>query len=488
MPVIRSSARMRRMIKRPHIAMALGLGLVLAIGAQLAIGDAGRDVVGVAYLAGALLFAAASLAAAAGGAPAPAPSRRWELRLLIAIAGVAVLFRIHDFYRFPPGLWYDEAVNGLDAIAIMEHGNHLSVWQQSNNGHSTIYFYLLIASFKLFGFTVFAMRIVPVVAGLMAVGALYVLARRLFGSVAALAAAGLMSVSRYAVTFSRISWEASLEPLFEILAIYFLARALDTRRRLDWFMAGGSLAAGLYTYAAFRLMPFVPLVVLAYVAATRWTLIRSNLPGLALYAASFTVVVLPLAQYTIRHSDSVTRRQRTVSVFRQIDQQDSYQPLISNIKRTAQMFNVRGDPNGRHNLPGEPMLDPISAALLVLGVGVAIASFRRWKRGMLVPWLLITLAASPLTLTYENPSAIRTIGVLPPVFLLIGLAVDTLWRAVSPGGLEPEGSRGAGHRARGMERRCQLLRPLRPTGGQPAGVRWLSAAKHEDGSSCGCSE
>jgi hypothetical protein len=74
------------------------------------------------------------------------------------------------------------------------------------------------------------------------------------------------------------------------MAVYFLVRALETKSRFYFFMAGGSLAAGIYTYLAFRFVPFVMLFFLLYVAVTQWRLLRSNIPGLAVYAASFLIV------------------------------------------------------------------------------------------------------------------------------------------------------------------------------------------------------
>ena len=411
------------------------LGVAVAIATQFSIGrDGGVPDARAGFVVAVLLFffaaALQSRAPASRGFELP---RSWEWRLVVVVIGIALLYRVHQFFSFPPGLWYDEAVNGTDAIDIMKHGNHLAVWRSSNNGHSTMYFYLLIASIKLFGYTILAMRIVPVVAGLAAVAMFYLLARRLLGPVPALAATALMAVSRYAVTFSRISWEASLEPLFEIMAVYFFVRAVDTRHKRDWFMAGGSLAAGLYTYASFRMVPFVMAFFVVYVAATRWRQIRSYLPGLVLYAVSFTIVVLPLAQFVVRHYDQVSARQRQVSVFKETDAAGNYTPLRNNIEAVVKMMNVAGDPNARHNLPHEPMLDEISAALLVLGLAVAAWSFRDWRRGGLIGWYALALVPSAITLTFENPSAIRTIGVIPPMFLLIGLAIDVLYRTLAGG-------------------------------------------------------
>ncbi len=416
------------------IAAAMAVAAVaLAIATQFSIGrDAGVPDVRTGFVVAVVLLflAAAMLARAPAGREFELPS--WlEWRLMVVVIGVALLFRVYHFFSFPPGLWYDEAVNGTDAIDLMTHGNHLAVWRASNNGQPTMYFYLLIGSFKVFGFTILAMRIVPVVVGLAAVAAFYLLAKQTLSPAAAVVATALMAVSRYAVTFSRISWASSLVPLFEILAVYFFVRAVETGRRFHWIMAGATLAAGLYTYASFRMVPIVMAFFVLYVAATRWSDFRRHLPGLVLYFVSFVIVVTPLAQFALRHTDQVTARQSQVSVFDQPSDKDSSDLLRDNVWADLKMMNVRGDPNARHNLPGAPMLDEVSAALLVLGAGVAVWSIRDWRRGGLLGWYALALVPSALTLSYENPSAIRTIGVIPPMFLLIGLAVQELQRALS---------------------------------------------------------
>lgn len=355
---------------------------------------------------------------------------RWEIAALAGVIALAAFFRFFRFMDFPPGLWYDEAVNGADAITIIDH-DHLTVWRESNFGHSTIFFYLLIVAFKIFGFNVFAMRIVPATAGLAAVVAFYFLARWLLGPVPALVAAALLAVSRFAVTFSRISWEASLQPVLEIIAVFFLVRAIETRRGILFALAGASLAAGFYTYLAFRFVPVVMLFLLLYVATAERRLIRTNARGLVVYAVSFVLVVTPVAQYAVQNPDQFLARTRDVSVFKDIDRDDSYDPLWHNVKATVKMMNVAGDKNGRHNLPGAPLLDDVSAALLVLGLAVALWSARDWRRGVIAGWLALSLIPGAFTLSLENPSAIRAIGAIPPLFLLTGIAAAAVYRPMS---------------------------------------------------------
>ena len=208
--------------------------------------------------------------------------------------------------------------------------------------------------------------------------------------------------------------------------MYFLFRALETGRRLYFTIAGAALAAGLYTYLGFRFVPVEIAVFLAYIAVAQRRLIARNLPGLALYAVSFAVVVLPLGQYAVLHPDDVLARTRDINVFDEIHREGTLAPLTDNVVATLKMMNVRGDANGRHNLPNAPMLDEVSAALLVLGLAVCVWSFRNWRRGAMAVWLVLALVPGALTISAENPSGIRAVGAIPPVFLVIGLSVQFL--------------------------------------------------------------
>ena len=187
-----------RALTAPLAPVALVIAaFVIALATQVTYAaDAGFAGLWLGFVLAGVLFAAAAYGAtrvpatADGGASwvsegAIVLTRRQEWAILAAILRLAIFFRWFRFLEFPPGLWYDEAINGTDAISIIER-DHLTVWRESNFGHSTIFFYLLIASFWLFDFTVFAMRMVPAIAGLAAVFAFYWLARWLAGPVPAL--------------------------------------------------------------------------------------------------------------------------------------------------------------------------------------------------------------------------------------------------------------------------------------------------------------
>lgn len=358
---------------------------------------------------------------------------RWEIVLVAAVMLLATFFRFWRFLEFPPGVWFDEAVTSGDALWILDN-DRTTIWRETNFGRATLFLYMLIASFEVFGYTIFAMRFVPAIAGLAAVFAFYFLARWLVGPVPALVATALLAVSRWAVTFSRVSWEAALQPLFEIMAVYFFVRALETRGRLGyffWFMAGGSLAAGIYTYLAFRFVPIVMAMFLLYIAATRWDLIWRSRTGILVYGVSFVIVLAPLANFALNNQDQFLERTREVNVFREVDEKDTYAPLRSNVQRSVEMINVRGDHNGRHNLPNAPMVDELTGAVFILGLAAALISYRNWRRGTLPIWLIIMLLPGLFTISIENPSAIRGIGAIPPIFLLAAVGVSVVYASLA---------------------------------------------------------
>jgi hypothetical protein len=93
------------------------------------------------------------------------------------------------------------------------------------------------------------------------------------------------------------------------------------------------------------------------------------------------------------------------------------------------MFNYRGDLNPRHNLPGEPMLDPLSGALMVLGLGLCLWRARQ-PRSLLLPiWLGVMLLGGIFSRSEEAPHSLRAIGSLPAAYLLALAPLDALGQA-----------------------------------------------------------
>jgi hypothetical protein len=123
-----------------------------------------------------------------------------------------------------------------------------------------------------------------------------------------------------------------------------------------------------------------------------------------------------------------------VSVFGPNNQYPPLQALEHNIRAHVLMFNVDGDHNGRHNIPGQPQLDDVSAVLFVLGAAWVAIRARRPQYAFLIFWFLAMMAPGVLSLDFEAPQSGRAAGAQPVVAIFITLAlcgaVTLLARAV----------------------------------------------------------
>jgi len=343
---------------------------------------------------------------------------------LVAILGLAAFLRLCSLGELPAGCWYDEAAAGLEARKILARPAHLPPFWPSIRWTA----YLLVpyaAALRLFGDSITSLRLVSAALGTAGVAAAYFFGREFFSPQLALVFAFLLATGRWHINFSRIAMTGIDCPLFELATLYFLLKGIRTGKRLHFSCAGLCLGLGLSIYDAFRLFPIVVALFLAYYAWSHRSAIprRALATDLALMALATLVTVAPLANYALTHPDMFWSRVRQTSIFNE----DSSKPLpgrlIQNAKAHLLMFNYRGDRNGRHNLPGEPMLDHAGAALFVLGLAYAIRHIGSPRYFLLVTWWAVMLCPGIFSLSFEAPQALRTIGSLPAAY---AMAVETL--------------------------------------------------------------
>lgn len=395
----------------------LGLALVVAVAGQVLL-DSRIDVpAGIVLCVLAVALATISLRGGDDEAPRPTWTRReaaW-LGLLLALALVVRLAANGDY---PLGVSYDEAANALEARDLLA-SRSFPIWSDNLSGRPTLHLHILAGAFALFGVSAEVLRAVSAVFGALTVGALYLLARHLGGVAVAFAAAGFLAVSRWHLSYSRIGYEAILGPLCAALAMYFLLRGLRDRR-LGWFAASGFvLGTGMYTYIAFRLLPLalVPAGIVAVArAARRGESVRPILAGFAVAIVTAVLVTLPLLEFARSDWDRFAGRFNEVSIFAQVRETRSYQPLIENTLRHLGMLNYRGGIRAATNLPGNDAWQPGAAMLslpfailFLLGLGRTIRRAGTPGGALLLGTLFSSLLAGLLTRVEEGPHQTRSL-------------------------------------------------------------------------------
>lgn len=377
------------------------------------------------------------------------PWQRWiELVLFLAIAALAVWARLYRLDEIPAALYVDETNASLDALYILEGRDSSPFgtgWYETPNG----YIYYMAALYHTFGASYLTLKAASLLPALLTIPAVYWLGRMLFGPLAGLMAMFLLSVNRWHLTMSRWGWNELMPPLFQIVATGLLIRGLRERRALDY--TAGGLVAGLmlYTYLSSRLA----LLTLA-LFALYWLWTDPDGPrrawqrhgvGLSLFSITALAAMAPLLVTYITRPFLFFNRSLEISIFNEVAREASWAPLRENIWRHIQLFYQFGDPVGRQNLPGAPQLDPMTGALLAIGLAYALFAWRDRRRGLLWLWLLLAMAGGFLSELHVNspfapeyiisPNSYRTISAVIAVVLIAG---DTLSRFVqSVGAVAP---------------------------------------------------
>ena len=103
--------------------------------------------------------------------------RLWRLPAwagLLALIVVGGALRFYQVGAVPPGLYQDEAYNGLDALNILA-GSH-PIYFPANNGREPFYMYATAAGMAAFGRTPLAIRFPAAVVGTLLIAATFALA------------------------------------------------------------------------------------------------------------------------------------------------------------------------------------------------------------------------------------------------------------------------------------------------------------------------
>ena len=106
------------------------------------------------------------------------------------------------------------------------------------------------------------------------------------------------------------------------------------------------------------------------------------------------ITVAPLAVTYLTNPAVWSHRTAEVTVLRDIRAQGSLQPLLLNVVDVLKSFHQWGDTNGLQNLPGEPMMDPLTGVFFGVGVAYSLFRWRDHRSVLLLLWTLVGMAGS----------------------------------------------------------------------------------------------
>ena len=346
---------------------------------------------------------------------------------LSAILLLALSVRLYDLDRIPAGMYFDEAVMLDEARRIAEEPSRTPVFLPSIAAPS--FFPIPIAVLvELTGVSITTGRLVAAAFGVAGAVAVFLLARLAMGTPMGLVAAFVMAVTRWDMNWSRIGMHGITATSSAALTAYLTLRAIRNGRVSDFGLAGAALGIGMWFYAPYRLFAIVlALMLLHALLFTRMGRRRLATNAVVMVAMAM-IAAAPIIQYAITDSELFFERTRVTSIFTDASFDQAIDQVRDSLRKHLLMFHVEGDANGRHNLPGTPMLDFLSGALVLLGLGIAATRWRETAIIVLPIWIVVMMLPGVLTLPWEAPQSLRSIAVVPAVTMLVTLAIYALWK------------------------------------------------------------
>ena len=366
--------------------------------------------------------------------------RRWWTHPF-AIAAVllvaTVLFRsAAGLASAPPGLFGDEATDGLDALDVL--AGHGAIFFPANFGREGLHMWIVAAMFRWFGVTPEAVRLPSYVAGLLTVLATYWLGRELIHAtrrssgdiqrsapwlpdLIPVAAALYTATSFWHLHFSRFGIRGVFTPLCGALAFTAFWRGVN-RNSVRWFALSG-LFLGLAThfYTAARFLPLFLgafLLVQGAIALLRHrqedAILLRNFKGIVVLYGVALLIFLPLGIYFLQHPGSFSQRAGEVVAFGASKPWARMgQAALANV---LQFFVPgKGDVEQFYNLPGRAVFEPVTAVLALIGIVALLIRFRQAPALFLLLWFPALLLPSFLA-TDRWPTLPRVLGVIPGVY------------------------------------------------------------------------
>jgi hypothetical protein len=380
---------------------------------------------------------------------------------LVVILLVAFWLRVFQLPQTPPGLWYDEAYYGLDALWLAETGN-FQPFLLGNNGREAMWPYLSLGAIWLFGSTPLTLRLLAALVGVVTIPIMYRLALALAPSILkdkryaawfALSAASWLAVSWWHLHISRAGFRVVLLPPLLALTLYFFWRGSSTlnsgltqavypkqatlsqtRAGLAWltpFMAAGLfLGLSQYTYLPARFAPLILLgMVLIWTIQRRLALTKLWL-GLLVNGLVAAIIFTPLGLFFLNTPSAFSARTDDVLFVPQTTDE-----LIGHLLKAVSLFFGAGHEIYRHHLPGRAMLGWLEIPFFWVGLLLLLHPARLRRPGTQFILISLGLMWLPALLALPPVHALRPIGLLPCYYLVVTFgfcfAARSLWQVCS---------------------------------------------------------
>lgn len=372
----------------------------------------------------------------------------WYYCLIILIITGGVFLRFWQLNTIPPGIHYDEAYNGLNALWANEH-HEWKIFYPENTGREGLHINVIALFVGIFGNTNMGLRFANALWGsLTLVGFFFLLRELKFSRLSILVGTFMIATSFWHLVFSRTAYRAIMVPLIIVWMFYFFWKAVNSPRYrvYNYILAGIFLGIGFHTYIAFRIAPIIVFIVGLSFVLTRKSFLKKYWKHVIIFTITFLLSALPIFIYFSDHFKDFISRSEAVSVFNAPNASFS-QAFGKSLGKHLWAFFVEGDGNPRHNFNKQPLLPSAWSVLFAIGFIISLKEIgkelwsglknqkkhvesdakrqRKWFYVSVFAQSIFWVMLVPGVLSIEGiPHSLRIIGTMPGVFILSLLPIE----------------------------------------------------------------
>ena len=347
---------------------------------------------------------------------------------------VAFPLRAYNVGGMPIVMNGDEGTFGLGGVEVAE-GRLTNVFAAGPFSYPILSFWFISLPIRILGRTITAARIISVLAGTLTIGAVYLVARRMFDQTTALLAGLFLAVLHYHIQFSRLSVNNIWDGLFYVVVLGCLWSGWREEKRIYYVIGGLALGFSQFFYASSRVLVAVVVFYVVGLAIRDWPRFKRALPDMVLMGLVALVVFLPLGLFYLSHPDEFMAPMNRVSLSPQWFDVTSRDLGISKAALLWQQFKlnllVYTDITFRTWYESRtPMLLTIPSIFFFLGIALLFLRKKFAQAWLIGNWLgWITLTG---TLSLDSPAAQRFPAAAPAVS-----PAGRIWAQSLPGPVHP---------------------------------------------------
>ena len=361
-----------------------------------------------------------------------------EILLVGGVTLLAIIVRFYGLGSIPKVINGDEGLIGLAAQSTNQSplANPFALFENFGG----LYLLGINTAFNTFGISIFSLRLLPAIAGVLAIPSVYILSREIAGKRVALISIALLAFSHAHIHFSRTAAVGYIQGTWLIpLELYFFLAGLKYRSAWRAAIGGCLLAIHFTVYLSAQIVVGVLIVylILSFILFRSW--IKTAFRQAAVFWGGFLIALLPEVIYASQNMNQFAARLNSDGTFQsgwlqetmtltgkgalQILAERVVHAFLSLIYYPA--FDFYGSP--------VPMLSLIGAALFLIGMGIAIWRFRSPEYLLLNCYFWGFTFAIGIFALPPTADSYRMLTVLPAALIMAAIAMDQILTMVGQG-------------------------------------------------------